>query len=314
MGSLVTSASASLPALVAQGLGAAFGDRVILRDISLEVQPGEIVGLVGPNGAGKSTLLRVLAGLHPPRQGTISRPNATAMSRTTRRRIGYLPDEAALFDELTGLENLRLFAWARSPGVSEEECVAKADRLGLIRAQLATAVSTYSFGMRRKVALAQTFLGQPELLCLDEPTIGLDPDGRSRLAHELRAQSAQCAVLMASNDLRFVQDHCDRVLFLARGQIVLTGRPAELMKPVDQEVEFSLVTREEFRPIATRDFQENRLDDRHVQFRSPDGVARLTSLIQAVLQAGNEIESIEVRRADLSDVFQRVTGEDWSIG
>jgi ABC-type multidrug transport system ATPase subunit len=298
--------------LAAQGVAARFGDKVVLADVSLEIGTGKLVGVVGPNGAGKTTLLRVLAGLHPPAGGTVVRLGATAVTRTRRRRIGYLPDEAALFDELTGLENLRLFAWARGSPLDTHDCLALAERLGLAADALTTRVSTYSFGMRRKVAIAQTLTGNPGLLLLDEPTIGLDPEGRSRLAAELQTRLDRCAVLIASHDLRFVQDLAHRVLFIDRGRIVLAGRPAELLKPVDEEVEFSLATRDTYRPIAVQEIQETRVDERHVRFRSTAGMAGLSPLIQAVLHAGNEIESIEVRRADLSDVFRRVTGRDWN--
>ncbi|MGH8431919.1 MAG: ATP-binding cassette domain-containing protein, partial [Solimonas sp.] len=135
-----------------------FADRVILRDLHLVLGRGEVVGLVGPNGAGKTTLLRLLAGEKSPSSGTVTRLGETLVGPTLRRRIGYLPDDAALFDELTGLENLLLFAGVRRKASSAraDECRALAMALGLSELQLQERVATYSFGMRRKVAIGQS--------------------------------------------------------------------------------------------------------------------------------------------------------------
>ncbi|MGH8436218.1 MAG: ABC transporter ATP-binding protein [Pseudomonas sp.] len=284
----------------------------MLSHIELAVARGEIVGLVGPNGAGKSTLLRVLAGVASTFGGTVNWFGQPALRPTLRRRIGFLPDEAALFDELTGLENLLLFAGIRHPGAaSPQYCALLAGSLGLSEPELHQRAGTYSFGMRRKLALAQTFIGQPQLLLLDEPTLGLDPLARDLLAAELRIRSEFAAIVLASNDLKFVQDHCHRVIFLADARILLQGRPADLLEPFAARCEFLITTRSTYRPIQLPELTATPAGNACTAFRSERGSALLPALIDALLQGGNEIEAIEVRRPDLSDVLRAQTGSDW---
>jgi ABC-2 type transport system ATP-binding protein len=298
--------------LTARRLAFRYGARTVLSDIDLTVEPGEIIALVGPNGAGKSTLLRALAGLARVSAGRVGWFGQSGMGPALRRRIGFLPDEAALFDELTGLENLLLFAGIRrQAAVCPTHCTLLAGSLGLSQSELQQPAGTYSFGMRRKLAIAQTFVGQPPLLLLDEPTLGLDPIARDLLAAELRIRSAHSATVLASNDLRFVQEYCHRVLFLADARLVLQGRPADLLEPFRGHVEFLITTRADYQAIQFPDFVETRLDGGAVAFRSERGAALLPALIDALIRRGNEIETIEVRRPDLSDVLRAQTGSNW---
>ncbi len=303
--------SAAAPALLAHGIGYRYGSQVTLNDVQLAIHPREVVGVVGPNGAGKTTLLRVLAGLLAPATGNVSWFGSASITRVLRRRIGYLPDQAALFDELTGLENLLLFASIRKASAAAAPCRAVGTALGLTEAQLVARAATYSFGMRRKLAIAQTLVGEPELLLFDEPTLGLDAGARDLLGAELRARATGAAVLLASNDLPFIQAHCDRVVFLAGGRVLLEGKPAELLEPIRAQVGFQVTLGETYRPVRLPDLQETAVDALSVTFRSNRGAELLPALIEALLRAGNEIESIGVRRADLSDVFRRLTGAEW---
>ncbi|MGH7466872.1 MAG: ABC transporter ATP-binding protein [Longimicrobiales bacterium] len=317
MGSVATEsskpalASSDAPPVAAHAVEFRYGARVTLRDVHAQVQHGEVFGVIGPNGAGKSTLLRLLAGLAAPAAGQLAWFGAPAMTSAVRRRIGYLPDDAALFDELTGLENLRLFARIRRLALASDAAPAEARAVGLTDSQLQAVTSSYSFGMRRKLALAQTLVGSPELLLLDEPTIGLDPNARDRLVALIAERKKHGATVIASNDLRVVEDACDRVAFLDAGQVVLQGQPHELLAPLRRAVTFVVTTREPCRPFALGDAEVSTIDERSVHIRSSRGASLLPHLIETMLRAGNTIETVAVRPPDLSDVFRQVTGTDW---
>jgi ABC-2 type transport system ATP-binding protein len=298
------------PPVAAAGIQFNVGRRTVLAGISLTVTRGERLGIIGPNGAGKSTLLAVLAGLLEIDAGQLTWFGAPTINSGRRRNIGFLPDEAALFEELTGFENLALFAHARrsaSPQATPDVW------LGLSASQLDARAATYSFGMRRKLALARTLLGAPELLLLDEPTIGLDPDARERLANLLAARLDRCAIIMASNDLHFVEQHCDRVIFLHEGRIVLEGSPAALLEPLRGRAVFQVHTREPWRMVSLPATEHSSLDERSIIFHSQRGMMALPALIDALLSAGNQIESITVKPPDLTDVFRQVTGNEWAL-
>jgi ABC-type multidrug transport system ATPase subunit len=307
--SLDTEQTPARPSLSARSIEFRHGSRVTLRAASLHVDRGECVGLIGPNGAGKTTLLRVLAGLAAPSSGHTARFGVKGLSPALRRRIAFLPDDAALFDELSGRENLFLFARIRH--APADSACALAAALGLTDAQLDAAADTYSFGMRRKLALAQTLVGWPELLLLDEPTIGLDANARDRVAAVLFEHKQRGASIVASNDLRFVQDSCDRVLFLDTGTIRLEGKPTELLAPLRSHISFLVTTARPFKPLVLPAAEVRVIDERSVLIRSSQGVTVLPVLVDALLRSDNVIETVAVRPPDLSDVFRQVTGSEW---
>ncbi len=297
--------------VAAQDVHFSYHARPALAGVSLAASPGTILAVVGPNGSGKSTLLQLLGGLRAPKGGRVliygsDRPPKPEL----RRRMGYLADDAACFEELTGFENIALFLRIRA---AEHDQLAVAIALGLDSDVLRQTVATYSFGTRRKLALAQTLVGPPDLILLDEPTIGLDASARERLANVLRDRAAQRATtVMASNDLHFVQAIAEHVVFLHAGRVALSGSPAELLDPLRIESSFEIETTGDYRLSALEGCRLTIRGERCVSIRAEAGARELPRVVDALLRAGNEIRSIEVRQADLSDVFRRVTGIDWT--
>lgn len=192
-----------------------------LDDVSFDVQPGEVVGMVGPNGAGKSTLIRICTTLLTPTAGTIriDDQDITERPHVARRNLGlHLADERALYWRLTGRENLRFFGVMA--GLAAAEADRRADELleQFDLAQRDRRVFGYSSGMRVRLGLARALMARPALLILDEPTRSLDPVASEAFLDHLRALAAEgVAVLFASHRLDEVEAMCDRVLVLVNG-------------------------------------------------------------------------------------------------
>ena len=284
--------------------------KTALHSTDIEIGNGAVVGFIGPNGAGKSTLLKLIATALRPTAGHLEVLGAEGQPAIVRKQLGYMPDEAALFDELTGVEQLQLFAGIRR---TDEPVLTVLAEVGLDGADARTRISSYSFGMRRKVALAQALLGKPRLLVLDEPTIGLDANARQQAGHALRARAAEnSAVVVSSNDLAFVEQFCDVVVLLHEGRIVLQGSPQDLLQDLRQAVSYRVQTDDTLQEISLPEgFTYTRVDERIAVFRTATG-GSLTELVAALDRSGNRIHTLEVHRADLSDVFRAATGLSWT--
>lgn len=196
-----------------------------LRGIELRVARGELLGLLGPNGSGKTTLLRVLCGDLAPNSGNVRVLGLAAGDRALVPRVGFQPDEAPPFPALTPYEVLGhlgvLAGLARS--VARARGVALLDRLGL-GAVRDRALDGFSTGMKKRTAIACALVTEPELLLLDEPTAGLDPDGSLLVLELLREQAARgVTVVMASHRLDEVEQICSRVVVLAQGRVRRDG-------------------------------------------------------------------------------------------
>jgi len=208
-----------------------YGERVAVDRVSLEVNCGEVFGLLGPNGAGKTTFISCLAGLLTPASGSLWFDGAAFTPRTRpeqRARLGLVPQETAVYDELTARENLDFFA--RLLGAADVDAAVGAGlQLAGLDGRADERVETYSGGMKRRLNLAVALLHRPALTLLDEPTVGVDPQSRHHLfsnIEELRRQGH--AMVYTSHSMDEVQRLCDRVAILDRGRLVGCGTPDEL--------------------------------------------------------------------------------------
>ncbi len=222
-------AECAAPAIRLRDVSKRYGAVQAVTGVALEVGRGELFGLIGHNGAGKSTLFKMMLGLVAPSAGELRIDGASvrgATFRAVRRKIGYLPENVVLYDNLTGLETLQFFA--RLKGASLRECLPALERVGLAPAAQRR-VREYSKGMRQRLGLAQALLGDPQILVLDEPTNGLDPGGIRQLyeiLHALRQNGV--TVLLSSHILADIQERVDRLAIMASGRIRAVGSVAEL--------------------------------------------------------------------------------------
>ena len=217
--------------LQARGLRKAYGAFPAVRDVSLDVAAGRIVGMVGNNGAGKTTTIKMLTGLVMPDAGTVRVGGEDPRHAATRRHIGFLPEESPLYDEQTPLSYLRFFGslyGSRAPATRRraQELLA---RLRLDEEHWEKPIGDLSKGSARKVAIARCLLHDPDVLVLDEPTSGLDPQSRRDLDRLLLQQRDEGkAILLSAHDLGQVEVLCDEVLVLDAGCIVTRGSLRDL--------------------------------------------------------------------------------------
>jgi Cu-processing system ATP-binding protein len=211
------------------GVSKSYGEIAAVDGISLSVAQGEMFGLIGPNGAGKSTLFKLMLGLVPPDSGEIRVQGVLIDGRdfrSVRRRIGYLPESFVTYDNLTGLEVLSLFADLKQ--VPRSSCASLLARVGLADAA-ARRVGGYSKGMRQRLGFAQVLLGKPDLIFLDEPTNGLDPQGIHDFYEVLRqVQTEGATIIVTSHILAEIQERVDRLVILQNGSVAAQGTLAQL--------------------------------------------------------------------------------------
>jgi ABC-2 type transport system ATP-binding protein len=201
----------------ASGLTKRFGGRAAITDVSLRVEPGEIVGFLGPNGAGKTTTMRILLGTLRPDAGTAS----------VSRPVGYLPENFAAYDVLSVRSYLELMATLKAVG--DDGDVDRVMETAGIADLAARPVERLSKGQRQRVGLAQALLGSPSSYVLDEPTIGLDPRQIVDTRRVIAALRSHAAVLLSTHILSEAAELCDRVVVIVKGRVVAEERPSSAL-------------------------------------------------------------------------------------
>jgi ABC-2 type transport system ATP-binding protein len=217
-----------------EGLSKRYGDFVALHPLDLHVRKGEVFGFVGPNGAGKTTTIRVLTGVLPPSQGTVTIDGVDLLNQPVeaRRRIGYIPDRPYLYEKLTGWEFLEFIAGLYD--LDDERLRVQGERLLKIHGLWEVSdhlIEGYSHGMKQRLILSATMLHRPRLLVVDEPMVGLDPRGARLIKQVFREVAAEGrTVFLSTHSLDVAQEVCDRIAILHKGRIVALGTLAELRK------------------------------------------------------------------------------------
>ncbi|HOI12427.1 MAG TPA: ABC transporter ATP-binding protein [Methanoculleus sp.] len=297
-----------------------FGSVRALDGVTLDVGEGEILGLLGPNGSGKSTLLKVVARLILPDEGSVTLPQG---GRAMLASTGMLFDHTAHWETLTGYENARFFA--RSYGMDPAAVHERLETLfGLfdLRERWGDPVSTYSYGMRRKLGLIEALAHEPSLILLDEPSIGLDYRARVTLARLLRAAARRgAAVVFSTNDVNEAAGLADRVALFDRGRLLASGEPSALVRSLDAKVTIDLRLKA---PVALRPLgevpgvesvgAEEREDGFHATvIATPDETgpsSLLARIVHAVAGESGVVVSADIRTPGLTDVFLAYTGEE----
>ncbi len=204
-----------------------FGSLVAVKDVTLEINEGEIFGLLGPNGSGKTTLMRMLVGLVKPTSGSATVLGHASGEKEHLSQLGYMTQAGALYSDLTVRENIEFFA-AMCGGASKER-IAQVLSLVELSDRAASPVGTLSGGLRQRASLACALVHQPRLLILDEPTVGIDPTLRVGFWREFRALAAQGVTLIVSSHTMDEAARCDRLAFLRAGVLLAVGTPQQIM-------------------------------------------------------------------------------------
>jgi Cu-processing system ATP-binding protein len=297
----------SEPLVAIRGATKHFGAVHAVDGVDLEVGRGELFGLIGHNGAGKSTLFKMMLGLIPATAGEIRIAGASvggANFRDVRRKVGYLPENVVLYDNLTGLETLHFFAELK--GAGKRQCPALLDKVGLTHAA-GRRVREYSKGMRQRLGFAQALLGQPQILFLDEPTTGLDPEGIREFYKILRGLKAEgVTMVLTSHILAEIQERVDRLAIMAAGKVRAIGTVATLREEIDLPLWFAVkVAHEDFEavraalchlPVIAVEARDN-----HVAVKCRR--EHKMPVIEALAVLGARVLDLTVREPSLEDVF-----------
>ena len=217
---------AAQPAIVARGLTKRFGEITAVDGLDLELASGRIYGLLGPNGSGKTTLIRLLTGLARPTSGEVSVLGVHMPDREVLGRIGYMTQADGIYLELSVWENVRFFG--ALAGKSDEESLADALRVVELYERRKTPVLELSGGMRRRLSLACALVHKPEVLFLDEPTVGIDPALRVQFWAYFRKLAAAGATLVVSSHVMDEADRCDELLLMLHGKLLARGSGAQI--------------------------------------------------------------------------------------
>ena len=298
---------AGAPVIVARGVHKHYGPIHAVDGVDLEVCSGELFGLIGHNGAGKSTMFKMMLGLIPLTAGEIRIDGAPVPGsdfRAVRRKVGYLPENVVLYDNLTGAETLDFFA--RLKGVSPAQNAALLERVGLMHAAKRR-VREYSKGMRQRLGFAQALLGKPRILFLDEPTTGLDPEairGFYAILRQLKGEGV--TMVITSHILAEIQERVDRLAIMAAGKVQATGTVQALREQMDLPLWFDVrVAPEDFEAVrnALGGLPVGAIEARDGRVAVQCARDAKMAVIAALASLNGKVRDLTVREPSLEDVF-----------
>ena len=214
-----------------------FGAKRAVDDISFTVERGEVLGFLGPNGAGKSTTMRMVTGFMPPSAGKVSIGGHDIVDSPleAKRLMGYLPENAASYPDMTVHGFLKFTAELRGlRGEARKKAVQHVVELCFLESVLQQSIDTLSKGYRHRTCLAQALIHDPEVLIMDEPTDGLDPNQKHEVRNLIRELGKTKAIVFSTHILEEVDAACSRAIIIDRGRIVASGTPDELGRPLDE--------------------------------------------------------------------------------
>jgi ABC-2 type transport system ATP-binding protein len=304
--------------LEARGLEKSFGDLKAVNGASFHIAPGETYGLLGPNGAGKTTAISMIAGLLEIDRGEVRIKGEvmTPRSIAPKAHLGLVPQDLAIYPDLTASENMTFFG--RLYGMPKDALKARVAQVlevvGL--SDRATDVTKeFSGGMKRRLNIAIGLLHSPQLLILDEPTVGVDPQSRNAILEAVEQLSSEgMAVLYTTHYMEEAERLCDRVGIIDQGQIKAEGTRRELVQMVGQKDRVSIggngpIT-EVVRVLAgTQGVSEATSDENRIVLLVEDAGARLATILSTATGAGLNVTGVEIEEPNLEAVFLHLTGK-----
>jgi ABC-2 type transport system ATP-binding protein len=298
-----------------ENLVKSFGPKRAVDDISFSVERGEVLGFLGPNGAGKSTTMRMITGFMPPTSGkvTVGGYDVTESPIEAKRLIGYLPENAASYPDMTVAGFLKFAAELRGlAGQARRKAVQRVIELCFLDSVLHQSIDTLSKGYKHRTCLAQALLHDPQVLIMDEPTDGLDPNQKHEVRNLIRELGANKAIVFSTHILEEVDAACTRAIIIDRGKIVANGTPQALRSMSELAGAVTLQARG---ATADRLAELGRVEKLNGAFRIyPKDKSKAAQLAQEVVDLVNlhgwKVEGMYSERGELDEVFRRITLPD----
>jgi len=295
-----------------------FGSTKAVDGISFEVERGEVFGLLGPNGAGKSTTISMVSTLIPPTKGEVlfEGVNIFKEPKSLRRSLGVVPQDIALYPTLTGYENLTF--WGNMYNLKGAGLKKRIDEVAEViglNGRMKDRVDKYSGGMKRRLNIGAALLHKPELLIMDEPTVGIDPQSRNHILDTVLELNRQgMTIIYTSHYMEEAEYLCSRICIMDQGKIITSGTQEELVELIKGEMQVSLKLDRIDRDILGRLRSINGVakaellqDEIAVSGKNVDII--LADIIAKVTEHGRRISSIDVKKPNLEAVFLHLTGK-----
>lgn len=295
-----------------------FGSVKAVDDISFEVNQGEVFGLLGPNGAGKSTTISMISTLFPPTEGKIlfEGKNIFENSKEIRQKLGIVPQDIALYPTLTGYENLVF--WGNIYGLKGLELKNRigdiTDIIGL-NGRIKDRVDKYSGGMKRRLNIGAALLHKPELLIMDEPTVGIDPQSRNHILDTVLELNKQgMTIIYTSHYMEEVEYLCNRICIMDQGKVIASGSQKELVELINGKTQINIkLDKMEVHLLEKLKEIEGVLTVKPVEdmvsLYGENVDMLLADIINKTTEYGRRIESIDVKKPNLEAVFLHLTGK-----
>ena len=292
-----------------------FGPITAVDDVSFSVAQGEVVGFLGPNGAGKSTTMKMATGFLRPTSGTARICDFDVLEDPieVKQRIGYLPEGAPMWPDMTTAAFLRFIARVRGfDGAEVDQKIAQAIDKTQLASVLEQPIDTLSKGYKRRVGLAQALLHDPEVLILDEPTDGLDPNQKHEVRELIHGMSDDKAIVVSTHILEEVEAVCSRAVIIAKGRIVADDTPEELLKKAPDHNAVIIraadlaAVRAALSGVDGVDGIED-LDQARISVRPKSDAPVVDAVGAALREKGVAVDEIHVERGRLDDVFRQIT-------
>lgn len=310
------------PIIQLRGLSKNYGSKKAVDNLNLTINKGEIFGLLGPNGAGKTTSILMMLGLTEPNGGTaiVCNENATRNPIRVKRKVGYLPDNVGFYDQMTALENLVFIA--RLNGLDHEQAKERAldvlEKVGL-SAVVNQKAGTFSRGMKQRLGLADVLIKKPEVVILDEPTLGIDPSGVNEFLALMKTLSREegLTVLLSSHHLHQVQQVCDRIGIFVSGKLLVEGSIGDLTRKLlgQEGYTISIELQERVKDIeGIKDaisklpsVNEVLISDFKIEVKAD--VDHTPTLVRLLVQSGAAIDSVSKKTYSLDDIYEKYFAE-----
>ncbi len=304
--------------LTIKNISKSFGDVKAVKNISFNVEDGEILGLLGPNGAGKSTTISMIATLLKPDEGVITYlgQNISKNDTSLKKDLGYVPQDIALYPTLSGLDNLKF--WGNAYGIKKEflsQRIGEVSNIIGITTRLKDKVETYSGGMKRRINIGCALLHKPKLLILDEPTVGIDPQSRRHILDSVKyLNELNTTVIYTSHYMEEVEFLCDRICIMDQGEIIAKGSKKELIDLTNIQKQIIIEIDNNASLISNKLEKLSFVNMSHVKesiitVSVKNNSSNYMDILKVIDDSNSSLISMDIKEVDLEAVFLSLTGK-----